>query len=732
MKIGIPRAINYYYYYPFYKAFLETLGAEVVLSNSTSRKTLDTLADCPTDEPCIPIKILFPHTRELIQKGVDAIFLPVLSCGHPGSFYCPKHTGLPFMVKNAFNLSDEFLLSPTVDRRRHLCGDKADFVKLARKISRAALHRATSAFHRAELAQQQFIRLTCMHQVTTPEAFCLLEGENTATQQRITLQHPQGQEDTGLRIGIGAHSYTLYDYIGQNLVQRLREYGKVLTPEMVWPQDAHRAVKSIDDGARLWNFEIQIVGSALYWLQSGSVDCLVLLYPFECGPSAIIESFLEKEADKRGIPLLLLTVDEHTGEAGLVTRLEAFMDTAVRRRDSDQGIVKGAAPPYADTKEKKVLGMPSMGHLNLALESMFKELGIEMITPPITGKTIELGLELAPEFICYPLVVTIGQMRQALEAGATTILMIGGKGRCRLGWYSQVQENLLRKAGYAFEMITIDALFPLREYLPRFMRALAAIPVRQQPWFHTAGSIWRAYQKALLLDRATQDLFYLRAVEKDRGSADGAFSTLLQGVRRAAGRREIEGCMDAFNKLTGNLRRDEGEPYRIRIVGEIYVILEEFVNMALAKVLGNLPERRVWVDREICATSWFRYHILKGPTAKRRHHQITQAASPYISELIGGHGLESVGLTALAREEGMEGVIHLFPFTCMPEIVAQNIMTKVAQDFDLPLLTLIINEQTGEAGTLTRVEAFLDILEQRRRLKREERGMSKDVLLPGH
>ncbi len=737
MKIGIPRAMSYHYYYPFYKAFLEELGAAVVVSSPTNRKTLDRITACPTDEPCISVKLLFPHAQELIDQGVDGIFLPVLCSGRDASYFCPKHIGLPFMLKNAFALTDDFLLSPRIDARHRRDGGMATFIEVAAKISGADKNQATRAYRRGELAQRNFIRHTCRDGITTQEAFHLLDSENPrATPKSCGGPYPPEAPQTC--VGVVAHSYMLYDYLGQNLVQRLQEYGPVLTPEMVWPRDAYTAIGSIYDGAKLWSFEIQMMGSALHWLQRGSVSRLIFLYPFECGPAAVMESFLEKEAEKRGIPLLILTVDEHTGEAGLVTRLEAFMDTSPRgsRRPAPSGQKDELAPPgrplfYPVTLEqKKIVGMPSMGYLNLALASTFNDLGIKIVNPPITERTIELGLELAPEFICYPLVVTLGQMRQALEGGATHILMVEGKGRCRLGWYSQVQEILLRRAGYEFEMISIDSPFPLRQRLGHFLKTIGKISTKRQPLLKTARSLWLGYQKGIILDDTMKELLYLRAVEQERGKGDEAFSKLLNGMHRSQDWKEVQRCLQIFRDDTGKLRRSVGEePYRIRIVGEIYVIMEDFVNLGLVKTLGSLPGQRVWVDREVCTTTWFRTHILKDRKIMKRHHRIREAASHYLDELVGGHGLESVGLTTLAHKEGMEGVIHLFPFTCLPEIVAQNIMTRVGEDFDLPLLTLIINEQTGEAGMQTRLEAFLDIVEQRRKTHRRTK---EDALLPRH
>lgn len=730
-KIGIPRAMSFFYYYPFYKTFLQELGAEVAVSAPTTQKTLDRLTDCPTDEPCISVKLLFPHARELLENGVDGIFLPVLASGSPKSFFCPKHIGLPFMLKNALGINGEYVLSPRIDSReeRHMI---SSFLEVAARLG-AGRKKALDAFRRAEIAQKKFLEHTCVYQVTTPEFFCVMDGEKKTGRRKPFDSY--AVHDPGLCTGIVAHSYTMYDFIGHNLVERLKEYGNVLTPEMVWPEDAYRAVSSIYEGEKLWTFEIQMVGSALFWLQTGKVDRLVFLGPFECGPEAIIESFLEKEAAKRGIPFLILTVDEQTGEAGLATRLEAFMDTAARPAG---GITAPVSRDFSGTgrrpdnlrgrRKKTILGTPSMGCLNLVVNSIFNDVGIEVITPTITRETIKLGLDLAPEFICYPMVVTLGQMREALDNGANALFMVGGKGRCRLGWYSQVQENLLRKAGYDFDMIAIDTPFPLKERWKQFAGTVAALS-NGKPWLNIAAGAWRGYQKALIIDDAMKKLFHARAVEKERGCADFAFEKLLKGLVTSVSVKAAKQCYATFGNEILSIPEEKGvQPYRIRVMGEIFVVLEDFVNMGLAKALGSQADRRVWIDREISATGWFRTNILRSRDYIKRHKKIERAASPYLNEIVGGHGVESVGLAALAREEGMDGVIHLFPFTCMPEIVAQNILTRVSARLNFPLLTLIINEQTGEAGIQTRLEAFMDIVEERRNF---QGGVIKDSLLSG-
>lgn len=718
MRVGIPRALSYYYYLPFYKTFLENLDCEMLLSSPTTAGTLERLSVCPTDEPCVSVKLAFPHARELLERGAERLFVPTLVSKDRYSFYCPKHIGLPAMLRSGLDLDPGMIISPRINWRENMKDSYSSFLQAGRSLGQGG-SAARRALDKAIRAQREFTRFTVERQLSTPEAYEEFAGIRRFKRRRP--YHPAARLNRDLHIGVVGHSYIIYEYMAHNIVDRLREHARVLVPEMVSPEDIRESLQSTTYGKALWSFEQSIVGSALYWLRRRLVNSLILLGPFECGPEAVIEVFLEKEAAKYDIPFLILTVDEQTGEAGLVTRLEAFLDTVQGRPPK----AAEAAPRepgklesplcLAPLPEKRVLGFPNLGNLGAALATVFGGELVNAVGPlPVTRQTAELGEELAPEFICYPFAVTIGQMRQCLEAGANTIIMVGGKGRCRLGWYAELQEILLRRAGYEFEMLTIDSPFPLRENYGSFMRALGAF-YNSRLGGKIAACALLAFYKALLTEKAEARFYELQARESRRGAAYLLFRSFLRRVNEAATIGSLKAAHRDFQRDCASLKLDQGaRPLRVRLVGEIYAVFEEYVNGELARTLGSLPDIRIEVQREITVMNWLRHNILKSPALLMRHCRIGAAARPYLEESVGGHGRDSVGLAALAPREGMDGVIHLWPFTCMPEIVAQSILTRVSRELELPLLTVIVNEQTGRAGLKTRLESFAHVLEERR------------------
>ena len=201
---------------------------------------------------------------------------------------------------------------------------------------------------------------------------------------------------------------------------------------------------------------------------------------------------------------------------------------------------------------------------------------------------------------------------------------------------------------------------------------------------------------------------------RKRGTGQPLFDKCLRDLERASTFKAMSLTMKEYLKAARDVARIKEKPLSVGVIGEIYVINEPFVNRYADKCLGSF-EDRVWVHRNLSVSSWAEYHLLKLPGAIWDYHAVTKAAAPYIDVSVGGHGRESVGEAVLAQKRGLDGLVHLFPFTCMPEIIAQNILVRVSKDLDIPVLSLMISEQTGMAGLVTRLEAFVDLLAQRRK-----------------
>lgn len=732
-RVGIPRGLAYYYFFPFMEGFLKALGAEVVVSPPSDGKTLADMVYCPTDEPCVSVKLYFAHARRLLEMGVDYLFIPVLSSVEKQNYCCPKLIGAAGMIKNGLGLEDERLLAPEWNEREKPGLWEQSLKEVAARLG-AAPDVAALAIRAGQERQKAYHLLTRQH-LTVPEAYQRLAGHSRKGKRRFD---PLAEYNPHQVIGVLGHPYILYDIIGHSIVDRLREYGQVLTYEMIAEEEALQEVNTLFEGERMWAFEARLLGAGLYFLRRGLVNKLIMVEAFSCGPASIVESFLEMEAEERGIPFLLLTVDEHTGEAGFITRLEAFLDTSgdgeSRRAHPLSQPLRDKVLPQSFTlpalrREELKVGAPGMGLLDIALETVLAECGVEMVpTPPVSKRIVELGKELAPEFICYPLVTTLGQIRAILEQGANTIIMVGGKGRCRLGWYAQLQELLLKRKGVDFRLVIVDSPVPLRTRWKPF-REMLRQATGNAPLWKIAKGLYLGYHKMAALDRGESWVRRKRAYERERGAADKAWRRFVRNIRAAEGVGQVKGLVRAFQEELQSIPEEGFAPLRVKIVGEIYTVLESFVNQEIERFLASRPGLRVEVVRDLTATQWFDLNVLHKKSALEHYHRVITAAAPYLNIPVGGHGQESVGELVLAKQEGFDGVIHLLPFTCMPETVAQNIMVPLSEKLDLPFLSLIINEQTGTAGWETRLEAFLEVLAERREHRLAYGGEQVEVLL---
>lgn len=718
IRIGIPRAMSYYYLYPFFKTLLVELGAEVILSDLTTKTTMENLSACPTDEPCVAVKLCFAHVQQLMEKDCEYILLPKVIRVNKNNFCCPKFIGIPDMIKAGLQ-AEARILSPKID-----LGNKKemlrDFKNLAASLGKNKGN-LLAAIQQGLHVQNQIDELMVQNQWTVEEAYMYFEN------QRPRAALPEIQKSSLPTIALIGHPYVLYEWVSHDLLTRLRYYGRVITPEMVDKRTISAQMKKIYEGEKLWSYEAQMLGAGLYLMENRLVDRVVFVGLFECGPASIIEPYIEDMAERMHIPLLKLFMDEQTGEAGLITRIEAFMDTSIEPYEIVLPPVETPSKLQPLIIEKPVVGFPSMGRLDRVIGTILTECGVATINPPsVSRRSIELGKELVPEFVCLPLTATLGQMIEMTEMGVNTFLMVGGKGICRLGWYGQIQDMLLRKKGISFDMTILDSPFPLRKNGPAFIDSVKKV-TNNTSWTKIGKSLWLAYQRLSIMDEAEGYLRKYRAYEVNRGQSDQIFSTFEISLDNASSYKDLLKVRHTFIDAITAVPVEDTEPLRIALVGEIWVLLEPFVNLDIERFLGLHPHVRVWIEREISLSHWLQSNLFHTPRGNAHTKAVHKAAAPYLSEEVGGHGIHSVGLSVLASQQGMDGVIHLMPFTCMPEIVAQNILSQVQESLHIPILSLIISDQTGEAGFETRLDAFLDLLLESR-YKKSIGGVEDELL----
>lgn len=351
---------------------------------------------------------------------------------------------------------------------------------------------------------------------------------------------------------------------------------------------------------------------------------------------------------------------------------------------------------------------PHMGHLHWMLDDLFERLGVDYVKPPpTTTKTLTIGAKHSPEFACLPLKINVGNFVEALELGADTLIMAGGHGPCRFGYYGIVEERILRDLGYDFKFIMLEPFDDGKWAFYKTFESLSpGLSIRK---------LWKTLKASFSKGRAFDEIYkrslQVRAYEVNRGDTTRALKKAEQVLVPAYTPEEIEEAARESLAIIDAVEQDlDRDVLKVGIVGEFFLLLEPFSNFGLEEILGHMG---VYIERSVWVTDWI---------APNRDNKIygfpkqlvEEKAAPYLSHNVGGEGRETIGSIVLMAERGFDGIIQLLPFGCMPENIATSIIPKVQREHDIPVLTLAFDEQTGRAGLVTRVEAFVDLLVARR------------------
>lgn len=296
MKVGIPKGLLYYKYKPFFTTFFEELGAEIIESPDTNKEILDLGVKLCTDEACLPIKVFHGHVEKIKDK-CDLILVPRIMQVEKREFICPKFCGIPEMIEN--NIKDLPLIT------------KAPI------YSYSADKFINWAYETGKLFTKSYVKIQ--------KAF-----EDALKEQN---NFKEGIDDEGFqyKIALIGHTYNIYDnFINMNLVKKLNGFGiGVITHEVVDDSIKHMEIKKLFKRP-FWTFAREYYGFASYAVKNKLIDGIIYLSSFACGIDSVIVELLKLEfAD---VPFLLLKIDEHTGEAGFDTRVEAFVDMLTRRK----------------------------------------------------------------------------------------------------------------------------------------------------------------------------------------------------------------------------------------------------------------------------------------------------------------------------------------------------------------------------------------------------------------
>lgn len=710
-SIGIPRMLYVNDFLPFFQTFFAELGYRVVLSERTNRTLINRALEATVAETCFPAKVALGHIQDLIDKKVDILFMPSFvrlpaSGGQEKNVQaCPYAQALPYIARSSVPLGGIKAIESVL-----YLHDQRHFSKSMQALG-ASLGKGRAAVKRAQhlglQAQEKFL-----HAVEE--------------RGRAVLAAIQPGEKALVLIG---RSYNTCDpAVNMNLPSKIRDLGIQAIPMDFLP------LHSVD-GTGLEN---------MYWLSGQKIMAAGRiirehpnLYPlyltnFGCGPDSFITHFFKDEMS--GKPFLQLEIDEHSADAGAITRIEAFLDSLKNAGQSrPRGSFSVQRRSTGPLHEKKVYFPPMTDHAH-ALAAAFRACGVDTeVLPESDDETVRIGREHSSGRECYPLALTTGDMIKAtrmpgFDPDRSAFFMPAGRGPCRFGQYNRYHRRVLDKLG----LDRVEVLSPMQdESLHKDFRVLDKDFVLM---------FWRGVFAVDMLQKA---LWECRPYEKQQGQTDRVYQTALNAVTAAIERRGdlLPVLRDVYEDFSAIEITERTKPV-IGVVGEIYIRSNRFSNEDVVRQIEKLGGE-AWVapisewilyvntTAKVSAkmnqswkallkaymTGWVQHwderRLLSGFNGNLRSlhepsiERTLRSAAPYIHHSFEGEAVLSVGKAIDYINRGVSGIVNVMPFTCMPGTIATAVLKRVREEHDnIPLLNIAYEGQ-GDSQTLTRIEAFM-------------------------
>lgn len=352
---------------------------------------------------------------------------------------------------------------------------------------------------------------------------------------------------------------------------------------------------------------------------------------------------------------------------------------------------------------KKKISLQHLGNYYIAMKPLANLLNYEVIVPPpFTRKTIELGCKYSPESVCVPFKYQLGNYIEAIERGATILVQAGGG--CRFGYYAEVQEEILKGLGYNVEILRMQNNYSLLAIIKRIKELNPKIN-----YLRIIKAVHIAYSKATALEEIEDYIRKNIGFEKEKDQFELNFKKYIAALDRAETVVQIKALKSDYKKIFRSIETVKPEnPIKVAIVGEVYVVMEPFSNFNLEKILGK---KGVEVHRFVTISNL----VLNAIKIFRQKEKMRKWAEPYLKYHIGGHGTESVGLAHKLMKQGFDGIIHVKPFGCIPEINAMPALYNLSKDYKIPVIYFSFDSLTSETGINTRLDAFYDMLAMKRK-----------------
>ena len=714
-EIGLPRMLFNFERLPFFATLLQELGFKVVVSDPTNKKLINEGCEIVAAETCFPVKVAHGHVLNLLEKGIKKIFVPYivdLPSDHPAlgsGKICPYVQSVAAAFEASINLKEHGaeILAPVFHfgtGGKVLEKEKKELARLLDVPER----KLRKAWEQAEAAQKEF---DSWLKSRGREILASLKPDEVAL---VIVGRPYNAFDPGANLAI--HN-------------KIRSLGVLGIPVDMLPLHEIKELDGLED--MYWRYGQRILLAAHFIRKHPSLYP-IFLTNFSCGPDSFIIHFFEELLG--GKPYLELEIDEHSADAGVVTRIEAFLDSVRGKKISPERPVK----PHrkrVKPEDQRVIYLPYMSDHVYGLAAVFRACGVDAeVLPESDEESLKLGRRYTSGKECYPAVLTTGDMIKMLKQPdfnpkRAAFFMPSGSGPCRFGQYNRLHRKILDELGYE----DVPIYSPTQNF--KLYQELGMI----------GGDFVRLSWKVLVcIDILDKFLREIRPYELNPGETEKVYHECLKKLCKVVEERKdllrvMEEAREAFNQIP---TQDFGQKPVVGIVGEIYVRMNRFANEDLIKVLEEMGAE-VWLPP---VSEWFYYInytskrwakrlrkfreltrlIIENHVQVKDEHRFASlvkdilrtAEDPSIDEILGlarkyindefeGEAILSVGKSLDYLKKGVNGIINVIPFTCMPGTVVAMLLKRVREENGMvPVLTVSCDGQRS-MGTRMRLEAFM-------------------------
>ncbi len=354
--------------------------------------------------------------------------------------------------------------------------------------------------------------------------------------------------------------------------------------------------------------------------------------------------------------------------------------------------------------KKRSVSFPRYAEYSCAFKYIVEQaLGCRYVMPPaLTKRTMELGTKYSPDFVCTPFKTILGSMIESLEAGADTLLMTHGL--CRLGYYGELLEQILRDLGYQFDFINLSDydMSKKKEYI-RILR-------RFDPKVNYARFLVQFMEGLRMVeyvDEVTGEYYKNCGFDATDGQYKRAYQDFLTAMYTAQNRGDVEAGYRAVKRSLQSIPLDKPQrPLRVGIVGEFYTAMDAFSNLEVEQKLADMG---VEIHRWMNVTNQF----LRYGSGQKNLRVKIQDLSVYD---MGPTSTANIWYARECAERGYDGLIHIKSAACTPEIDVMPVLQNISADYKIPVLYLTYDAQTSDVGLMTRLEAFYDMIDMRKKV----------------